>query len=122
MPLKEQSFNKVVNAAVPEAMGAVQSGYDILVEMWIAAGLAPVFQMGTHGGFGLDATAARNLGTKKTGSGALAPVSWQRGQIGAVIDYCMEDVRLTRKLLDKILRGGKLLDPRGGGELKLRRP
>lgn len=114
--------DKVVNAAVPEAGNAVQSGYDLLVEMWVAAGLAPTFQMGTHGGFGLDATCTRNLGSKKTGNGALAPVMWQRGEIGAVIDYCMEDVRLTKKLLDRILRAGKLLDPRGSGELKIRRP
>ena len=90
----------------------ISTDYDLLVEMWKAAGLGPVFQYPTHTGFGLDATAAANFGKHKTGNGALAPVHWQQGKYGTVIDYCLEDVRLTKMLLDKVLFEGYITDPR----------
>lgn len=86
--------------------------YDLLVEIWKAAGLGPKFQYPTHIGFTLDAVCTANLGLGKTGHGALAPVQWQRGQIGAVIDYCLNDVRITRQLLERIQKHGWIVDPR----------
>lgn len=88
------------------------ASYDILVELWSAAGLARTFNYPTHIGFGLDATAKANFGGAKTGNGALAPVEWQRGNVGAVIDYCLQDVRLTKRLFDRIRVNGGLRDPR----------
>jgi hypothetical protein len=96
--------------------------YDLLVEMWGAAGLGATFNYPTHAGFGLDATAKENLGNGKTGDGARAAILWQRGEFGKVIDYCLEDVRLTKRLIDRVLRDGGLRDPRGSGRLVLRRP
>jgi len=100
-----------------------EKSYDILREMWLAAGLDPdTFNPKTHGGFGLDGTAGANFKLNKTGHGGLAPVLWQRGCYGQVIDYCLEDVRLTKLLLDRILRSGELIDPRKAGRLFLRSP
>ena len=98
--------------------------YDILAELWRAAGYDPtVFVWQTHGGFGLDATAEINLNRKKTGHGALAPVQWQRGEIGAVVDYCLEDVHLTKDLFDQIITHGILLSPKEpNAVLRLRQP
>ena len=99
--------------------------YDILAEMWRAAGLDPTrFAPATHGGYGLDPTAAINLnGAKKTGHGAMAPVQWQRGEVGAVVDYCLEDVRLTKDLFDQVVTHAILISPKDDNRvLKLRRP
>jgi len=96
--------------------------YDLLVEIWRAAGLAPAFQYPTHTGYGMDAVCERNFGMKKTGHGAKAPIYWQRKMIGNVIDYCLNDVRLTKQLLDKVLADGTLISPKDGSTLTLRRP
>lgn len=90
----------------------VSTSYDLLVELWAAAGLGPVYQHPGHAGFGLDATAKANGLPGKTGHGAHAPVQWQRGEVGKVIDYCLEDVRLTKILFDMIQGTGRLRNPR----------
>ncbi len=97
--------------------------YDILREIWRAVGLdVDKFVFKTHGGYSLDAVADMNLGMKKTGHGALAPIQWQEGNIGAVIDYCLEDVRITRLLFNDIIRNGKLISPKGGGLIDMPAP
>ena len=55
-----------------------EKSYDILVEVWLAAGLGPLFEYPSHIGFGLDAICQANFGQKKTGHGAVAPVQWQQ--------------------------------------------
>jgi hypothetical protein len=99
-----------------------EKSYDILVELWRGAGLGPKFEYPTHAGFGLDATCAANFGTRKSGNGALAPVLYQRKQFGELVDYCMNDVVLTKQLLDLILDKGEVADPRGSGKLSVTRP
>ncbi len=96
--------------------------YDILVETWKAHGLDSKFNYKTHGGFSLDAISKVNLNNSKTGNGALAPVLWQKGQIGSVIDYCLQDVRLTKLLFDRIIHSGKLISPRTSRLVTLRNP
>lgn len=101
----------------------VTTGYDLLVELWKAAGLAPTWGGSSHAGFGLDAVSKANGFSGKTGNGALAPVQWQRGEVGQVIDYCLEDVRQTKQVLDRVLSRGWLFDPRNSGSrLQVRRP
>ena len=89
-----------------------EKSYDILVETWKAHGLGPKFVYPSHMGFSLDAIAASNLQEKKSGNGAMAPVDWQQGRIGSVIDYCLQDVRLTKRLMDMILEFGQLISPK----------
>ncbi len=87
--------------------------YDILREIWRAEGHDPdKFNDDTHGNYGLDACCKANFGTVKTGHGAIAPVDWQRGRVGSVIDYCLNDVRLTKQLFDQILRHGYIRNPK----------
>jgi hypothetical protein len=100
----------------------VGRSYDILEEIWRGLGLAPEFNYQTHGGLSLDAMVKANFGRSKTDSGALAPVLWQRGEHGRVIDYCLADVALTRMLLDRIIRRGELVDPRTGQKFSVRPP
>lgn len=110
--------DSVIKATYPQhgyahsAPYAFTKRYDILRELWKAAGFGPEYNQSTHAGFGLDACAKANFGKSKTGSGADAPVLWQRGQIGTVINYCLHDVYLTKLLFDRIMRDGYLIDPR----------
>lgn len=100
-----------------------EKSYDLLVEVWAAAGLGPEYQYPSHTGFGLDACVKANFPNEaKSGHGELAPIQWQRGEIGAVIDYCLQDVRLTKMLIDKIREIGQLKNPVpgvGGKMLKM---
>ena len=96
--------------------------YDILREMWAASGLPPKFSFPSHIGYGLDLTCQANFGTEKTGDGALAPVDWQQGKIGKVIDYCLNDVKLTKQIFDAVLREQSIKSPKDGKPLRLRIP
>ena len=81
--------------------------YDILEQIWLAQGLdSDKFYWKTHGGWGLDAVCQATLGIAKTGHGAMAPVWWQQGKRGKVIDYCLNDCHMEGQLLLHILRGG----------------
>jgi hypothetical protein len=91
--------------------------YDILEQIWVALGLDPDrFVPATHGGWSLDNVCDSTLHEKKSGHGALAPVWWQQGKHGKVIDYCLRDVwleaRLLRYIIDNrhVLRFGDRLD------------
>ncbi len=105
------AFDNVVCAAagikVPD-----EKSYDLLVEIWDGAGVGRVFAGKKTGGFGLDACCKANFGTEKSGNGAFAPVDFQRGNFGALIDYCLNDVTLTKQLLDRIQTQGHIIDPR----------
>lgn len=96
--------------------------YDLLRQTWEAAGLRPTFASATHGGFGLDAMCETNFGTKKSGNGALAPVDWQQGRTGKVIDYCLNDVRLTKQLFDAVLAGAWIKNPKNKEPMRLMMP
>lgn len=86
--------------------------YDILAEIWEGAGLGRTFVYPTHAGFSLDAICKANGLGEKTGTGANAAVLWQRGKFDEVIEYCENDIRLTRKLFDLIQEKGEIKDPR----------
>lgn len=100
--------------------------YDMLEEIWLALGLNPdKFNPRTHGGWGLDAVCGATLGIRKTGNGALAPVWWQQGRRGKVIDYCLNDVWMEGQLLKHVLAGKYVTNGKGDGadhELVLSRP
>lgn len=99
---------------------SVRTHYDLLKETWQAAGLPRDYTPGvTVAGYKLDNLAAANLGRGKSGSGALAPMLWQRKQHWAVIRYLTDDVLLTKRLFDK---RNKLTDPVTGETLELREP
>jgi hypothetical protein len=93
-------------------------GVDV-VESWDIK--AALMQAGCGGqrGNSLDAFAAANLtGAGKSMAGDMAPVWWQRGQRERVIDYCLQDVNLTRRLLDRLLHKGELVSPLDGRPIR----
>jgi len=115
-------FNNALLLACGWPAPLEEKSYDLLRETWAAAGLGAAFDFKTHGGYGLDAMCACNFGTTKSGNGALAPVLWQQGRRGEVIDYCLNDIRLTKQLFDSVLVGKPLISPKDGGQLVLRKP
>lgn len=86
--------------------------YDLLVEIWEGVGLGREFVYPTHAGFGLDAICKANGLGEKSGDGANAAVLWQKGKHQEVIDYCENDIKLTRKLFELIQEKGEIKDPR----------
>lgn len=86
--------------------------YDLLAEIWEGVGLGREFVYPTHAGFGLDAICKANGLGEKSGDGANAAILWQKGKHQEVIDYCENDIRLTRKLFDLIQETGEIKDPR----------
>lgn len=97
----------------------IKTNYDLLSQVWIAAGLPPTYTKGiTTAGYSLEKLARANFGSGKTGSGELAPILWQQGKQQAVKAYCMTDVYLSVELL-KLGWKGELVDPIKGEMLKL---
>lgn len=92
---------------------SVTTTYDLKLEFFKALGQR---LKSYKGGRTLDAIAAANLGEQKSMKGALAPVLWQRGQKGQVIDYCLKDVFLTARLIHKL---PALIDPVTGQTVTL---
>lgn len=73
-------------------------------------------------GYKLDDFAYINLRVSKKQSGAVAPILWQQGKIGAVIDYGLTDSWLLKKLVDIVVETGALTDPRTGRKISLSIP
>ncbi|MBD2771395.1 hypothetical protein [Iningainema tapete] len=87
----------------------VKTTYDLLCHIRVAAGMPPHYVKGvTRSGYSLEQLAKVNLDYSKSQTGAIAPELWQKGNYGAVIDYCLTDVNLTRKLYEG---RAKLIDP-----------
>ncbi|KKT74825.1 MAG: DEAD/DEAH box helicase domain protein [Parcubacteria group bacterium GW2011_GWB1_44_7] len=56
----------------------------------------------------LDILAEATLGRKKTGDGTESVRWWRAGEIKKVIDYCIEDVRITKELYEYALNNHHL--------------
>lgn len=98
----------------------IQTTYDLLCEVRVAAGMPPYYVKGvTQAGYSLERLAQTNLGYGKSGDGANAAKLWQRGQYGQVIDYCLGDIAITKKLFEM---RSHLADPNNGQVLKLKEP
>lgn len=71
--------------------------YDMLFESRLGAGVDPNVRTP---GFKLDDHLSTLGLPMKTGDGAMAPVWWQAGQVGKVIDYCLADAAQERNLFE----------------------
>lgn len=56
----------------------------------------------------LDSVAEATLGRKKTGHGMLAMEWWKQGKYQDVIDYCLQDVKITKEIYDYAVKNGHL--------------
>ena len=80
--------------------------YDLLHEIWGAVGRK-------YKGFSLNDLCLRHGLGQKSGTGAGAPSLYQSGRFGALLDYCLGDVALTRKLINYVTENGSIQDAEG---------
>jgi len=72
---------------------------DLLVRIWRGLGLNPEVFSSAHKGWGLDAVAKGTMGSVgKIAQGAIAPIWFQEGKWGPLVNYCVDDVTLERDL------------------------
>ena len=90
-----------------------------------ATGIRPgcvATQYAYDGSYDLDYIADGTLGRKKISHGLEAVRWWKEGKIDKIIEYCVEDVRITKDIYDYALKNNKLLYKENGGptqEIKL---
>jgi hypothetical protein len=92
--------------------------WDLLRAYRVARGQDPGY---IAGGANLDKLCKANFLPGKSGSGAFAPILWQQGKHGQVIDYCMRDTDQTLKLLELVM-DGRLRDHESGRVLNVQMP
>jgi DEAD/DEAH box helicase domain-containing protein len=88
--------------------------YDILSEIWRALGH---YQKG----YKLGDVCGRALNLEKSGSGESAPSLAAQGRWAELMDYCLNDVALTKALYNYVVDEGGILDV-NGHMLKLKAP
>lgn len=103
-------FNQINfdNKVVRECWGIdipVEKNFDILREIYKALG-------GRKAGYGLEPICKANLGTGKSGDGAMAPIWWQEGKIEKLTDYCIVDTEQTKRIFELIRTNKALVDPK----------
>lgn len=62
----------------------------------------------------LDQIAEGTLGINKSGRGDQANIWWKNGEYQKVIDYCLQDVKITKDVYDYALKNNKLIFKEGG--------
>jgi hypothetical protein len=92
--------------------------WDLLRAVRVARGMDPGY---IAGGPNLDSLCKANFLPGKRGSGAFAPILWQQGKHGQVVDYCLNDVMSTKKLVELVL-DGRLRDHESGRILVMPAP
>jgi hypothetical protein len=91
--------------------------YDMLLESRKGAGA-----VGFIKGFTLDEHLKEMKLPVKTGNGALAPIWWQEGKAGKVIDYCLNDVMVEKQLFDEIYLTGRMASAYNPNGYNIERP
>jgi DEAD/DEAH box helicase domain-containing protein len=56
----------------------------------------------------LDSIAEGTLGINKSGHGLQAVTWWKQGEIEKIRQYCLDDVKVTKKVYDYALKNGKV--------------
>ena len=61
----------------------------------------------------LDHVASATLGESKSGNGLESIVWWRNGDIQKVVDYCIQDVKVTKDVYNYAMKNQKLKYPKG---------
>ncbi len=61
----------------------------------------------------LDSVASATIGDHKIAHGSMANVWWRQGEKQKVVEYCLDDVRITKAIYDHALLHGKVKYPDG---------
>ena len=76
----------------------VGKSYDILEEIWKGLGLSMNYRWETHGGLSLDEFGYANFKSAKPAAARPRRLTGRKADAGSVIDYCLSDVEITRRL------------------------
>jgi DEAD/DEAH box helicase domain-containing protein len=68
----------------------------------------------------MDHIAEGTLGINKSGHGLQAITWWKQGEIDKIIQYCIDDVKITKKLYDYALKHNKLKYLDGGKAVSIK--
>lgn len=97
--------------------------FDILRQVWKGLGLDPnTYKSDTHGGVSLDALATENLGRGKSHQSSEMADYWHRGNVGTVVTHCLDDVYMTKELLELVVIRGFLTDPVSKRQIPISKP
>ncbi len=93
--------------------------FDVQKAIWSAAlghelGTGPSTPQ--HAGYGLNDCTMANFGGGILSASHNPQVMWQHGRIGVVVNYCLNDIRLIKKLVDKIIEMGEVVNPKEVGK------
>ncbi|MBT4857414.1 helicase [Candidatus Uhrbacteria bacterium] len=66
----------------------------------------------------LDDVASATIGAKKSAHGLQAVAWWKEGKVQEIIDYCMQDVKVTKEVFEFGVENGFILFDDRGGERK----
>jgi len=91
-----EGYTKMALAHIPH--------YDILAEIWKAA-------QKKIKGYRLAEVGSRTIGREKSGTGEHAPELFAQGRWGELVDYCLNDVYMTKDLFEFIVENGYVLSP-----------
>ena len=93
---------------------------DILRRIWVGLGLNPDQFSSAHKGWGLDAVSRGTLAAPgKIANGAQAPIWFQQGKWGPLVNYCVDDVTLERDLAVFVDRYGYVVNGDTGRVVRL---
>ena len=94
-----------------EAKILIPKTNDLLRRIWLTLGLDPMsYVKRSHGGWGLNAIATGTIGQAKIAEGKTAPGWIASGSWDYAVTYCMDDVRLTRDLVDFVDKYGYVVN------------
>lgn len=113
--------HKLINATTAAKYQNTGNTYDLLLESRLASGWTP--KMPFPKGMRLDDHLLGTFGKDfmKTADGAEAPLMWQRGELGRLISYCIDDVKRECLLFEHVW-AGKPVSTLLHGERTLRHP
>ena len=84
------------------------TSYDILQEVWAVVG------RNTGVSNSLDSLCKANGLGQKTGHGAEAPRQWQQGRYADVLNYCANDIMMTKRFFELIcMKRGRIMRDNG---------
>jgi len=61
----------------------------------------------------LDSVASATIGDHKIAHGAMANIWWRQGEKQKVVEYCLDDVRITKAIYEHALKHGNVKYPDG---------
>lgn len=92
----------------------LEDHFDIIRGIWDSDGINLDGTLNSRKrGWKLDNIMQHTFALAKSGSGAHAPIWWQQGRFGKVIDYCARDNWLAAKLAAHLLEGKPVICSQG---------